>query len=108
VAEKLDATLIDMRFVKPLDEERIVELAKIHALLVTIEENAIEGGAGHGVNACVLAHKLSPRILNLGIPDHFIEHASPEEMLYSCGLTPAQILSTIENEISQNAHEYAR
>lgn len=102
VAETLNATLVNMRFVKPLDEEKIIELGKTHHTLVTIEENAIEGGAGQGVNAILHKFNLHPKVLNLGIPDHFIEHGSPEEMLASCGLSASQIIQSIQEKIKSN------
>jgi 1-deoxy-D-xylulose-5-phosphate synthase len=105
-AKELGATIVDMRFVKPLDEDKIIELAKSHTTLVTIEESAIEGGAGHGVNACLFKHDLHPHVINLGIPDHFIEHASPEEMLFSCGLSAPQISKTIRDKIAQFTCQY--
>jgi len=106
VAEQLDATLVNMRFVKPLDEALIIELAKTHSLIVTIEENVIIGGAGQGVAACLLQHDCSTRVLNLGLPDHFVEHAQPDEMLASCGLDPASILAVIQEKVrNQSCNE---
>lgn len=102
VAEKLNATLVNMRFIKPLDETLILELAKKHSLIVTLEENAIMGGAGQGVNSCLITHGCHNPVLNLGIPDHFIEHGSPEEMLASCGLDPMSILTAIKEKIKQH------
>jgi len=84
--DQLDATLINMRFVKPLDEEAVLEAAAQHELLVTLEDNAVAGGAGSAVNECLARHQLQVPVLNLGIPDRFIEHASREEMLAECGL----------------------
>lgn len=100
VGEKLDATVVNMRFIKPLDEALITELAQTHRVLVTLEENTILGGAGSGVNEMLLAHNLNVPIINIGIPDRFIEHATPEEMLVSCGLTPEGILKQILPKIS--------
>tara|TARA_R110001583_G_scaffold112917_6_gene263163 strand:+ start:51060 stop:52922 length:1863 start_codon:yes stop_codon:yes gene_type:complete len=80
VAEKLNATLVDMRFVKPLDEALLNELAKTHQQFVTIEENSIAGGAGSAVNEYLMAQKLNRSTLNLGIPDTFIEQGSQEEI----------------------------
>lgn len=103
IAEHLDATVINMRFVKPLDEALLAQLAKTHRLLVTLEENAVMGGAGSAVNEWVLANAPGLEVLNIGIPDHFIEHATPEEMLESCGLTTAGILKQIYPKISNLA-----
>lgn len=95
VAERLNATVIDMRFIKPLDEGMLIALAQTHELFVTLEENAVMGGAGSAVNDVVMAHDLSVKVINIGIPDHFIEHASPQEMLDSCGLDPDGILKQL-------------
>ncbi len=103
VAEHLNATVVDMRFVKPLDEDMIIEMAKSHAFIVTLEENAIMGGAGEGVNACLLAHNYHPQVLNIGIPDYFVEHALPDEMLESCGLSAQAILASIEEKVRNHS-----
>ncbi len=66
VAESLNATLVDMRFVKPLDEALILEMAASHEALVTVEENAIMGGAGSGVNEVLMAHRKPVPVLNIG------------------------------------------
>jgi 1-deoxy-D-xylulose-5-phosphate synthase len=84
--ERLDATVVNMRFVKPLDAELVQELARSHELLVTIEENALAGGAGSAVNECLTAAGLPPVRLNLGLPDRFIEHGERAELLAECGL----------------------
>lgn len=91
VADKLDATLVDMRFVKPLDEALIDRIAMKHDLIVTVEENAVKGGAGSAVNEYLAARGVSCHLLNLGIPDAFIEHGNPDEMLAECGLNEAGI-----------------
>ncbi len=72
VADKLNATLVDMRFVKPLDTALILQLAGEHDALVTLEENAIMGGAGSGVNEVLMAHRRAVPVLNIGLPDYFI------------------------------------
>jgi len=86
VGEQLDATVANMRFVKPLDRELVDELARSHELLVTIEENVVAGGAGTAVNEYLAAAGLPPARLNLGIPDRFIEHGERGEQLAECGL----------------------
>ncbi len=91
VADKLDATLVDMRFVKPLDEALIDRIAMKHDLIVTVEENTVKGGAGSAVNEYLAARGVSCHLLNLGIPDAFIEHGNPDEMLAECGLNEAGI-----------------
>ena len=80
VAEKLNATLVDMRFVKPLDKTLLNELADTHTQFVTIEENSIAGGAGSAVNEYLMTQKLNHIILNLGLPDTFVEQGSQEEI----------------------------
>jgi 1-deoxy-D-xylulose-5-phosphate synthase len=95
IAEKLDATLVNLRFVKPLDEELIVKLAGTHRALVTVEENVIAGGAGSAIAECLAAHGHGGPILNLGIPDRFIEHGSREDCLAAAGLDPASIETAI-------------
>jgi len=96
VAEKFDATVVNMRFVKPLDEEIILKLANTHDCLVTIEENVIPGGAGGGVNECLAAHGVQIPILNIGLPDRFIEHGSREEMLADAGLDKDGISRSVD------------
>ncbi len=75
-----------MRFVKPLDEALVRSLASRHRLLVTVEENAVAGGAGSGVNELLAAAGLSVSVLNIGIPDRFIEHGAREDCLAAAGL----------------------
>lgn len=96
VAEKRNATLVDMRFVKPLDEALIAELAKSHDLLVTLEENALMGGAGSGVNEVVMAQRLAIPVLNLGLPDSFIPQGTQEEVRRDLGLDAAGIERRID------------
>ena len=96
-AEQLNATVADMRFIKPLDETLIRELAENHQLLVTIEENEIAGGAGSAVCELFNLKGQQVPILQLGLPDYFVEHAKPEEMRAECGLDKAGILKAIEN-----------
>ena len=95
-AEKLDATVINMRFVKPLDENCILAVAASHELIVTLEENAIMGGAGSAVSECLSAHYQHPPILHLGLPDLFIDHGNPDLMLAACGLNADGIVRSIQ------------
>ena len=99
VAEELDATLVDMRFVKPIDETLIKTLANSHSLLVTLEENAIKGGAGSAVNEYLEAENLSVSVLNLGLPDRFLEHGKADDMLTACGLDAEGISSSIRQRL---------
>jgi 1-deoxy-D-xylulose-5-phosphate synthase len=95
IADKLDATLINLRFVKPLDEELIARIAATHAALVTVEENVVAGGAGGAINELLAAGGLAVPTLNLGIPDRFIEHGSREDCLQSAGLDAASLETAI-------------
>lgn len=90
-AETLDASVADMRFVKPLDTGLLHELAQSHRLLVTLEENTVAGGAGAGVAEALAELGLNVPVLHLGLPDAFIEHGDPARMLAACGLDAAGI-----------------
>lgn len=96
-AEALDATVTDMRFVKPLDTALITELAKHYDVLVTVEENAIAGGAGAGVVEFLMKEKLIKPVLNLGLPDQFIAQGSQQEMLHELGLDAEGIEQSIRD-----------
>ncbi len=94
-ADIFDAVVADMRFVKPLDTELILELANENDLLVTLEDNARLGGAGSAVNEVLVAQHHTVPVLNLGLPDHFVEHGTREELLAQCGLDTAGIQRAI-------------
>ncbi|EKE15887.1 MAG: hypothetical protein ACD_11C00090G0012 [uncultured bacterium] len=100
-AENLDATLVNMRFVKPLDEELIKHLSKTHKYFVTIEDNSIVGGAGSAVNEFVLNNDLNVKVKNLGLPDEFLPHGTREEILTEVGLDEEGIFNSIGNFISK-------
>ena len=102
VAETLDASVANMRFVKPLDVELIRQLASSHDLLVTLEENTVMGGAGSAVNEWLLAERIAVPMLNLGLPDCYVEHAKPAEMLAECGLDAAGIEASIRQRLLQS------
>ena len=95
-AEALNATVIDMRFIKPLDTDAISELLNNHDVIVTLEDNAIAGGAGSAVNEYLAAIKANVTILNLGIPDEFIKHGTQDEMHAEMGLDANGILTRIK------------
>ena len=97
-AEKLGATLVDMRFVKPLDEQLISELAANHQLVVTVEESAVMGGAGSAVNEFLAQTSTPIQTLNLGLPDRFLEHGKPFEMLDEINLNCEGIIQAIKNK----------
>ena len=96
VGEKLNATVVNMRFVKPLDETLVLELAASHEKLVTLEENAVAGGAGSAVNECLAAHGKTIPVLHIGLPDRFIDQGSREELLALAELDAASVLKRLE------------
>ncbi|MBN8728079.1 MAG: 1-deoxy-D-xylulose-5-phosphate synthase [Xanthomonadales bacterium] len=100
VAEALDASLVDMRFVKPLDEDLLLELAASHEALVTIEDNAVMGGAGSAVGECLHAHGLRTPLLQLGLSDRFLEHATREELLALEGLDATGIEASVRGRFT--------
>ena len=108
IAEALDATLVNMRFVKPLDEDLVVSLAARHRALVTIEENATHGGAGSAVLEVLAAEAVQLPVLQLGIPDRFIEHGSREGCLRAAGLDAAGLGASIERWWALQAPERLR
>ena len=95
-AKTLDATLVDMRFVKPMDEALVLSLAATHSQFVTLEDNAIMGGAGSAVNELLMRTKQCKPVLNLGLPDRFIEQGTQEEIYALLGLDGAGILASIQ------------
>ena len=95
----LDAAVVDMRFVRPLDTEMILEMANETDLLVTVEDNVRHGGAGSAVNEVLLAQHHAVPVLNLGLPDQFVEHGTREELLAQCGLDSAGILRAIQKRL---------
>ncbi len=101
-AERLDATVANMRFVKPLDEALIRELARSHDYLVTVEENVVMGGAGSAVNECLVSSGLPLPVLNLGLPDRYIEHGSREELLSEVELDADGIQRNIDHFLQRH------
>ncbi len=95
-AESLDATVANMRFVKPLDEALVLELVRTHMAIVTVEENVIAGGAGSAVAECLAAHDVALPMLHLGLPDVFIDHGDPAALLAHVGLDAPGMLRSIE------------
>jgi 1-deoxy-D-xylulose-5-phosphate synthase len=95
-AEGLDATVVNMRFVKPLDCELVVSLAATHDLLVSVEENVVMGGAGSAVLECLQAAGIAARVLQLGLPDEFVEHGDPAGLLAEWRLNAEGISAQIE------------
>ncbi|MES2141558.1 MAG: 1-deoxy-D-xylulose-5-phosphate synthase [Pseudomonadota bacterium] len=103
VAEKLDATVVNMRFVKPLDTELLTELANTTTLLVTLEENVIYGGAGSAISEYYHQQGLICNLLSLGLPNTFIEHGEPIELLSQMGLDTDGILMAIKRRLAQSS-----
>ena len=99
VAEELNATLIDMRFVKPIDNQMIENCTKNHKVIVTIEDNSILGGAGSAVLEIISKNNLICKTLCLGIPDNFIEHGTQEEIYKLCGLDKNSIIKKIVKQL---------
>ena len=97
--EKFNARVVDMRFVKPLDHDLIKEISKDHKLIVTIEDNVIAGGAGSAVNEYLLSLNTNARVLNLGLPDEFIEHGDQEQQKILNGLDASGIEKSIEKKL---------
>ncbi|TLU61645.1 1-deoxy-D-xylulose-5-phosphate synthase [Thalassotalea litorea] len=96
VADELNATLVDMRFVKPLDHEKIKALASSHDYLITVEDNAIAGGAGSAVSEYLAQQGIRQTVSNIGIPDEFIKHGTQSEIHAELGLDAKGILSQIQ------------
>ncbi len=101
VGEVLDATVANMRFVKPLDDELVSDLAKTHDLLVTVEENTIMGGAGSAILESLMASSVTVNVLQLGLPDVFLDQGDPVQMLADCGLDKAGILKSIQDRLAK-------
>lgn len=101
VAESLNATLVDMRFVKPLDEALIVELAASHEALITLEEGAIKGGAGSGVIELLMAKRVLVPVLNIGLPDEFIPQGTQDEIRHDYQLDAEGIEQQISRWLAQ-------
>ncbi len=100
-ATELDATLTDMRFVKPLDIELINKLTQSHDVLITLEDNAIAGGAGSAINEYILSQGKTAKILNIGLPDQFIKHGTQTEVHHDLGLDCEGIVAKINQFIAK-------
>ena len=96
IAERLDATLVNMRFVKPLDEKLVISVAARHRAIITIEENVVMGGAGSGVGELLAAHGVQLPLLHIGIPDRFVEHGSRDTCLAAAGLDLAGLTAAVD------------
>jgi 1-deoxy-D-xylulose-5-phosphate synthase len=101
VADEFDATVANMRYVKPLDEDLVRTLAAKHSLLVTIEENVVMGGAGSAVLEALEKHGCQVSVLQLGLPDRFIDQGDPALQLASVGLDTAGIAESIRERLAR-------
>jgi 1-deoxy-D-xylulose-5-phosphate synthase len=101
VGEELNATVVNMRFVKPMDDALVADLARRHDLIVTVEDNVIEGGAGSAVAESLSAQSLGARILHLGLPDRFVDHGDQGQLLAQVGLNREGILASIRARLAE-------
>jgi len=99
-ADEFDATVVNMRFVKPLDEQLVCKLADTHEYLVTVEDNVVMGGAGSAVVEALEKMRRPSRVLQLGLPDRFVEHGDPARLIAECGLDAPGIARSIRDYIS--------
>ena len=97
VAERLDATVVNMRFIKPLDEALIVQMAAGHCELATLEDNTVAGGAGSAVSECLAQRGILIPVLHIGLPDRFVEQGERAELLAECGLDIDGVLQQLAN-----------
>jgi len=102
--EALDATVVNMRFVKPLDTELVLAMAAEHELIVTIEESAVAGGAGSAVAETLARHGVAADILQLGLPDSFVDHGDQAQLLASVGLDAESVIALIRRRHHASAH----
>jgi 1-deoxy-D-xylulose-5-phosphate synthase len=98
-AEHFDATVANMRFVKPLDDALVCELARTHDLVITVEEGAVMGGAGSACLEVLAAHGVLVPVVQLGLPDVFVDHGDPVEQLALCGLDAEGIAASVRRAI---------
>jgi 1-deoxy-D-xylulose-5-phosphate synthase len=104
VAERLDATVVDLRWVKPLDTALLLPLAREHRRIVVLEEGTVLGGAGAAVLECLHQHRILRDVLTLGVPDEFTEHGDPVKLLAEMGLDEAGIWDSIQRHWPEGAH----
>ena len=101
-AEELDATAVNMRFIKPIDEDLVKKMAQSHELILTIEENVVAGGAGSAVNEVLAASGINIQTVNLGLPDQHLKHGKPDHVLAQCGLDSASIVKRVKSALSSD------
>jgi 1-deoxy-D-xylulose-5-phosphate synthase len=100
--EALNATVANMRFVKPVDRELAYRLAATHDVIVTVEENVVAGGAGSAVAEALAADGVAMPVLMLGLPDRFVEHGDSQQLLADCGLDAAGIARAIREHLDKS------
>ncbi len=99
----IDATVVNCRFIKPMDDDLLEQIARSHQYLITVEENVLSGGFGSQVNQFLLRHLVGDiQIVNLGLPDAFVEHGSRSILLENVGLSPSRIAETCETQVTGN------
>lgn len=107
-ADELDATVVNMRYVKPMDVDMVMDIASRHELVVTIDENAVQGGAGSAVNEVLAENGITVPVLNHGLPDRYIQHGSRGDMLRDAGLTKEGLLDVINARLREHNQLGAR
>ena len=101
--EQLDATVVNMRFLKPLDADLVAQLARTHALLVTLEDNVVMGGAGSAVAECLAERDITASVLHLGLPDRFVDHGEQGQLLAQLGLSGSGIVAAVRARLARAA-----
>jgi 1-deoxy-D-xylulose-5-phosphate synthase len=96
-SEKINATVADMRFVKPLDEDLIIKIANNSSTLISIEDNTLKGGAGSAINELLQINNIKTKLHILGVPDNVTEHGSQSELYELYGLTSENIIKVLNN-----------
>ena len=95
-------TIINARFIKPLDVEMLIDICKNHTNIITIEEGVLSGGFGSSISSFLHDYQLNNKLHRLGIPDDFVEHGTREKLLHDLGLHPDNIISILKNKIPKN------
>jgi 1-deoxy-D-xylulose-5-phosphate synthase len=108
IGERLDATVVNMRFIKPLDEELVLQVAARHQAIITLEENVTAGGAGSAIGELLAAESVAMPLMHIGIPDRFIEHGSREDCLVAAGLDFASVAGAVERWWTLHSKDLAR
>ena len=106
IAEQLDATVANMRFIAPIDEELVNRLAQSHRCLITLEENTISGGAGSAVNECLARLGITQPVFNIGLPDGYNEQGERGELLAECGLDEDGVLRQIKQYLRSQIESF--